>query len=99
MQSQYGSPSLAAPALECVGIGRRVVNLDGSAISWGESIVRNLLRIVDHLHYAIRYLLGAILIWTSPTKRRLRNCVTHTVVFSRCYGTTKLKKRDQTTTA
>jgi uncharacterized RDD family membrane protein YckC len=43
--------------------GIRVVKLDGSPMSWGESIVRNLLRIVDQLPYAIPYLLGALLIW------------------------------------
>jgi uncharacterized RDD family membrane protein YckC len=64
--------------------GIRVVKLDGSPISWGESIVRNLLRIVDHLPYAIPYLLGALLIWTSPTKQRLGDCVVHTVVVRRC---------------
>ncbi len=61
MQSQYGFRSqAAAPALEYVGVGRRVIKLDGSPISWDKSIVRNLLHIFDHLPYATPYLL----IWT-----------------------------------
>jgi uncharacterized RDD family membrane protein YckC len=66
-----------------IALGIRVVKLDGSPMSWGESIVRNLLRIVDHLPYAIPYLLGALLIWTSPTKQRLGDRVAHTVVVRR----------------
>ncbi len=66
-----------------MAFGIRVVKLDGSPMSWGESIVRNLLRIVDHLPYAIPYLLGALLIWTSPTKQRLGDRVAHTVVVHR----------------
>jgi uncharacterized RDD family membrane protein YckC len=66
-----------------IALGIRVVKLDGSPMSWGESIVRNLLRIVDHLPYAIPYLLGALLIWTSPSKQRLGDRVAHTVVVRR----------------
>ncbi len=66
-----------------MALGIRVVKLDGSPISWGESIVRNLLRFVDHLPYAIPYLLGAILIRISPTKQRLGDRVANTVVIRR----------------
>ena len=66
-----------------MALGIRVVKLDGSPISWGESIVRNLWRIVDHIPYFIPYLLGAILIRTSPTKQRLGDRVAKTVVVCR----------------
>ena len=58
-------------------LGLRVVKLDGTPIGWGESITRNLLRIIDSIG---AYLLGAILIWTSPTKQRLGDRVAKTVV-------------------
>ena len=61
----------------------RVVTLDGSPISWGASIVRNLLRIVDQLPSAIPYLLGALLVRTSTTRQRLGDRVAHTVVVHR----------------
>jgi uncharacterized RDD family membrane protein YckC len=62
-------------------LGIRVVKEDGSPIGWGASIVRNLLRIIDALPTA--YILGAILIWTSPRKQRLGDRVAHTVVVRR----------------
>src|SRR5579884_4124715 len=61
-------------------LGLRVVKLDGTPIGWGESITRNLLRIIDSIG---AYLLGAILIWTSPTKQRLGDRVAKTVVIRR----------------
>jgi uncharacterized RDD family membrane protein YckC len=64
-------------------LGIRVVKLDGSDISWGEAIVRNLLRIVDQLPAAIPYLLGAVLIWTSPRRQRLEDRLAGTVVVRR----------------
>jgi uncharacterized RDD family membrane protein YckC len=66
-----------------LALGLRVVKLDGTPISWGESVVRNLLRIVDVIPVFIPYLLGAILIWTSPTKQRLGDRVAKTVVVRR----------------
>jgi uncharacterized RDD family membrane protein YckC len=63
-----------------MALGIRVVKLDGSPISWGESIIRNLLRIIDYIPYVIPYLLAAILIWTSPTRQRLGDRVAKTVV-------------------
>src|SRR5258708_15783171 len=54
----------------------RVVNVDGSRIGWGASIIRNLLRIIDVLPFF--YLLGAILIWTSPQPQRLSDRVPKT---------------------
>ncbi len=61
-------------------LGLRVVKTDGSPISWSESIIRNLLRIVDGL---FGYLVGAILIWTSPQRQRLGDRVANTVVVRR----------------
>ena len=60
-----------------MAMGLRVVRMDGTPISWSESIIRNLLRIVDGL---FGYLVGAIFIWTSPLKQRLGDKVAHTVV-------------------
>lgn len=62
-------------------LGLRVVNVDGSRIGWGASIIRNLLRIIDALPFF--YLLGAILIWTSPQHQRLGDRVAKTVVLRR----------------
>ncbi len=58
----------------------RVVKTDGSPISWSESVIRNLLRIIDGLFY---YLVGAILIWTSPLRQRLGDRAAKTVVVRR----------------
>jgi uncharacterized RDD family membrane protein YckC len=60
-----------------MALGLRVTKMDGSPISWSESVIRNLLRIIDGL---FAYLVGAILIWTSPLKQRLGDRVAHTVV-------------------
>jgi len=58
-------------------LGLRVVRADGAPISWNESVIRNLLRIVDGLFI---YLIGAILVWNSPTRQRLGDRVAKTVV-------------------
>jgi uncharacterized RDD family membrane protein YckC len=58
-------------------LGLRVVKLDGSPIGWSESVIRNLLRIIDGL---FSYLVGAILIWTSPLRQRLGDRAAKTVV-------------------
>ncbi len=63
-----------------MALGLRVVKTDGSPISWSESLIRNLLRIIDGL---FGYLVGAILIWNSPLKQRLGDRVAHTVVVRR----------------
>ena len=61
-------------------LGLRVVRVDGSPIGWSESIIRNLLRVIDGIG---AYLVGAILIWTSPQKQRLGDRVAKTVVVRR----------------
>jgi uncharacterized RDD family membrane protein YckC len=58
----------------------RVVDEEGSAISWGASVVRNLMRIVDGLFF---YLIGAIAIWSSPAQQRLGDRAAHTYVVRR----------------
>jgi uncharacterized RDD family membrane protein YckC len=60
-----------------MALGLRVVKLDGSPISWSESVIRNLLRLIDGL---LVYLVGAIFIWTSPLKQRLGDKAAHTIV-------------------
>lgn len=61
-------------------VGLRVVKTDGSPIGWQPALVRNVLRIVDGL---FAYLVGAILVMTSPTKQRLGDRVAGTVVVRR----------------
>jgi uncharacterized RDD family membrane protein YckC len=63
-----------------MALGLRVVKTDGSPISWADSIIRNLLRIIDGL---FAYLVGAIFIWTSPRKQRLGDRAANTVVIRR----------------
>jgi uncharacterized RDD family membrane protein YckC len=60
-----------------MALGIRVVNQDGSPITWSQSLIRNILRIIDCL---FAYLVGAIFIWTSPTKQRLGDKAAHTYV-------------------
>ena len=63
-----------------MAVGLRVVKTDGSPISWSESVIRNLLRIIDGLFF---YLVGAIFVWTSPRKQRLGDRAGNTVVIRR----------------
>jgi len=58
-------------------LGLKVVKQDGSALDWQTSIIRTLLRIVDGF---LVYLVGAILVWTSPTNQRLGDKVAKTLV-------------------
>jgi uncharacterized RDD family membrane protein YckC len=61
-------------------LGLRVVQLDGSPITWREAIVRNLLRPVDEI---VLYLVAAISVWASPRKQRLGDRAADTVVVRR----------------
>jgi uncharacterized RDD family membrane protein YckC len=62
-------------------VGIKVVRVDGSTpIGWGPAVIRNVLRIVDGLFV---YLVGAILVLTSPTKQRLGDRIAGTVVVRR----------------
>jgi uncharacterized RDD family membrane protein YckC len=53
-----------------MALGIRVVKLDGSPMSWWQSIVRNLWRILDSLPSIIPYLLGDRLAHTVVVRRR-----------------------------
>lgn len=57
--------------------GLRVVREDGRPLDYQTALVRTLLRVVDGLFV---YLIGAILVWTSPTKQRLGDRVAKTLV-------------------
>ena len=63
-----------------MALGLRVVKTDGSPITWTDSLIRNILRIIDGLFV---YLVGAIFVWTSPLKQRLGDRAAHTVVVKR----------------
>ncbi len=56
----------------------RVVDSNGGSISWGQSIGRNLLRIIDSLPFA--YILGLVLMWLSPRQQRLGDRGAGTIV-------------------
>lgn len=62
-----------------MAMGLRVVKAaDGSAISWGESIIRNLLRIIDSL--PAFYILGMIVIAVTQKKQRVGDLAAGTLV-------------------
>lgn len=63
-----------------MALGLRVVNLDGTPITMNQSVIRNLLLLVDEVPFFIPCLLGAILIWNSPLKQRLGDRVAKTMV-------------------
>lgn len=58
-------------------MGIVVVKTDGTPISWGDSLIRNILRIIDGL---LVYLVAALFVWNSPLKQRLGDRVASTVV-------------------
>jgi len=59
-------------------VGLKVVRLEGGgAITWQDSIARNVLRLVDGLFF---YLVAAILVWTSASRQRLGDRVARTAV-------------------
>ena len=64
-------------------VGIRVVNEDGSKLSWTGAIVRNLVRFIDLIPYVPAYLVGAISVWASPTKQRLGDRWGHTNVVTK----------------
>ena len=73
----FGMEATRGATIGKMALGLRVVKEDGSPIGWSESIIRNLLRIVDGLFV---YLVGAILIWSSAKRQRLGDMAAHTVV-------------------
>ena len=58
-------------------VGLQVVKLDGIPITMRESVVRNVLRLVDGLFF---YLVGAIVVWASKKNQRLGDRLAGTVV-------------------
>ncbi len=58
-------------------MGISVRRVDGSPCGLGPALVRNLLRVVDGLFV---YLVGAILVWTTPRRQRVGDLVAGTVV-------------------
>jgi uncharacterized RDD family membrane protein YckC len=60
--------------------GIRVVREDGRKLDLGAAVIRNISRIVDQFPYVVPYLVGAIAVWTSPTRQRLGDRWASTVV-------------------
>jgi uncharacterized RDD family membrane protein YckC len=56
----------------------RVRMEDGSRITWGAAVIRNVLRIVDALPFF--YIVGAVIMWTNPRRQRLGDKIAKTVV-------------------
>ena len=61
-------------------VGIRVVDEDGDRVTFGASLVRNLLRLVDAFFF---YLVGAVFALTSARGQRLGDRAAHTVVVRR----------------
>jgi uncharacterized RDD family membrane protein YckC len=60
--------------------GLRVTSADGTALTWGQSIQRNLMRLIDSIPFVIPYLLGFVVAVTDDEKRRLGDRVADTRV-------------------
>lgn len=58
--------------------GIRVVREDGAKLDVPSALIRNTLRVIDVLPFG--YLLGAVLVWTSPKNQRLGDRIAKTVV-------------------
>ena len=71
-------------ALKGATVGKMAMKLqvvkaaDGSAISWMESIIRNVLRIIDALPFL--YIIGIILIAVTAKKQRVGDLAAGTIV-------------------
>jgi uncharacterized RDD family membrane protein YckC len=61
-------------------VGIRVVAEDGSKVGFLPAFIRTVSRYVDAFPFFIPYLLGAIMIWASPTRQRLGDRWAHAVV-------------------
>ena len=55
----------------------KVVKMDGAALDWQASVVRNVLRIIDGLFF---YLVAAIVVWVSKGKQRIGDMAAKTHV-------------------
>jgi uncharacterized RDD family membrane protein YckC len=82
--AQIGVYFIVMEALKGATVGKMAMGLrvvkaaDGSAISWMESIIRNVLRIVDALPFL--YILGMILIAVTAKKQRVGDLAASTIV-------------------
>jgi uncharacterized RDD family membrane protein YckC len=74
---------LTGATLGKVVMGIRVVNEDGSKLTWSNSFVRNIARLIDAFPYFIPYLVGAIAVWNSATSQRLGDRWAKTVVVTK----------------
>ena len=63
--------------------GIRVVKEDGSKLNWSSALIRNVARFIDVFPYVFPYLVGAISVWSSPTKQRLGDRWANTVVVTK----------------
>jgi len=63
--------------------GIRVVKGDGSKLDWSGAVIRNVARLIDVFPYVFPYLVGAIAVWSSPTKQRLGDRWANTVVVTK----------------
>jgi len=61
--------------------GMRVRSINGEPINFKDSLIRNIMRIVDFL--PVFYFVAAISIWNSKTKQRLGDRLAKTVVVSK----------------
>lgn len=60
--------------------GLRVRREDGGPMGFGQSVVRNLLRLIDALAFVVPFLVGAIFIWNSAQAQRIGDRAGRTVV-------------------
>jgi uncharacterized RDD family membrane protein YckC len=75
--------ALAGATIGKFAVGIRVVHENGSDLTWAGAVVRNVARLVDLFPYAIPYLLGAIVAWSSPARQRLGDRWASTVVVTK----------------
>lgn len=69
--------ALQGQTLGKMALGLRAVGEDGKPLTWGTSLIRNLLRIVDGLFI---YLVGFIIAMTNDRRQRLGDMVAKTIV-------------------
>jgi uncharacterized RDD family membrane protein YckC len=58
----------------------RVVGSDGARPTWGQSVIRNLFRLIDGFPYVLPYLLGFIVVKTNDERARIGDKVAGTRV-------------------
>jgi uncharacterized RDD family membrane protein YckC len=63
-------------------MGIRVRDVEGGRIGFGQSLARNLARLIDAIPYVIPYLVGAVAVSRSPRRQRLGDRWADTVVIA-----------------